>query len=144
MTSQQDASCRLRLAQGFLEEAQQDVGSGRWRSAVDNSQLAVEHAARAALALLGPVGRTHNPAAQLRQALAEGRFPATQADSVSALAERAEMPGFDVHIQADYGDEVSGRTPWELFDEADARRALTLAEEAVALARAVLREAASG
>jgi len=40
LTGYQDASFRLRVAKGFLEEARQDVTLGRWRSVVDNSQLA--------------------------------------------------------------------------------------------------------
>ena len=140
MTGGQDAAYRLRVAEGFLEEARQDVELGRWRSAVDNSQLAVENAAKAALALLGPVGRTHNPAALLRQALAEGRFAPAHVGLVRLLAEKAELLGIDVHIQTDYGDEVGGRTPWELFDEADACQTLALAEEAVALARTIIKE----
>jgi len=68
MTGNRRAEYRLKLAQGFLNEARQDVGLERWRSAVDNAQLAVENAAKAVLALLGPVGRTHNPAVHLRQA----------------------------------------------------------------------------
>lgn len=132
---------RLRLAQGFLEEARQDVALERWRSAVDSSQLAVEHAAKAALALLGPVGRTHNPAVHLRTALEEGRFPSRCAPLIRSLLEKAELLGPDVHIQTDYGDEAGGRTPWELFDESDARQALTFAEEAVALAQQIVQEA---
>lgn len=66
-----EARYRLRLAEGFLQEARQDIALQRWRSCVDNSQLAVENAAKAALAFLGPVGRTHNPATLLRQALAD-------------------------------------------------------------------------
>jgi len=31
---------RLRLAEGFLKEAEQDFGLERWRSCVDNAQLA--------------------------------------------------------------------------------------------------------
>jgi HEPN domain-containing protein len=140
MTSHEDATYRLRMAQGFLQEARQDVDLGRWRSAVDNSQLAVEHAAKAVLALLGPVGRTHTPAAHLRQALDDGRFQAPLAERVRALAEKSEWLGADVHIQTDYGDEVGGRTPWELFDEADARRTLGLAEEAVVLAQSIIQQ----
>ena len=34
--------------------------------------------------------------------------------------------------------------PWELFDEADARQTLALAEEAVASARTVIQEVANG
>ena len=82
--------------------------------------------------------RKHNPAAQLRRALDEGRFTAPHTGHVRLLAEKAELLGADVHIQTDYGDEVGGRTPWELFDEADARQTTVLAEEAVALARAVI------
>lgn len=39
--------------------------------------------------------------------------------------------GPDLHAESDYGDESQGRTPWELFSEEDALRALHLAEEAM-------------
>jgi HEPN domain-containing protein len=80
------ADYRFKLAQGFLDETRQDVGLGRWRSAMDNAQLAVENAAK---------------------------------------------------------DEMGGLTPWELFDEADANQALKMAEEAVALAEAIIQEITS-
>ncbi|HEC35028.1 MAG TPA: HEPN domain-containing protein [Anaerolineae bacterium] len=133
-----DAAYRLRLAQGFLNEAHQDLDLGRWRSVMDNAQLAVENAAKAVLALLGPVGRTHNPAVQLRRALGDGLFAAPEDDRVQRLTELAELLGPDVHIQTDYGDEAGGLTPWELFDEEDARQALDIAGEAVELAVAVV------
>ena len=107
---------------------------------MDNAQLAVEHAAKAVLALLGPVGRTHSPAPLLRQALREGRLAKADPKKVRRLAELSELLGFDLHIRTDYGDEVAGRTPWELFDEADARQALSMAEEAVSLAQAIFQE----
>lgn len=138
MTSQQDANYRLRVAIGFLNEAQQDLALQRWRSCMDNAQLPVEHAAKAVLALLGPVGRTHNPAIQLRQSLSDGRFAPAQQNQIMQLAERAERLGADIHIQTDYGDEVGGRTPWELFDEADAQQALAFAQEAVSLANTII------
>jgi len=40
-----DAKYRFRIAQGFPEESRQDVALTRWRSAVDNAQLATENAA---------------------------------------------------------------------------------------------------
>ena len=138
MSNAQDSTYRLKVAQGFLNEARQDVDLQRWRSAMDNSQLAVENAAKTVLGLLGPVGRTHNPAVQLRQALDEGLFAAPQTDQVLHLAQLAELLGPDIHMQTDYGDEAGGRTPWELFNESDARQALAIAEEAVALAGAVI------
>ena len=41
-------------------------------------------------------------------------------------------------IRTDYGDEVAGRTPWELFDEEDAIQACAIGEEAVALATTIV------
>lgn len=137
MTGYRDAEYRLEVAQGFLGEARQDVGLERWRSAVDNAQLAVENAAKAVLALVGPVGRTHNPVIPLRQALKDGALLDQQ--SLQRLIELAELMGPDVHIQTDYGGETGGLTPWELFDQEDARQSLAMAEEAVELAAAVIR-----
>jgi HEPN domain-containing protein len=138
------ARYRFAIAQGFLDEARQDVDLQRWRSAVDNAQLAVENAAKTALALVGPVGRTHNPAVQLRQFMGEGVFPPEWQARVRQLAAQAELLGPDVHIQTDYGDEAEGRTPWELFKEVDARQALAIAEQAVALAEGMVAEVQDG
>jgi HEPN domain-containing protein len=82
---------RLRVACGFLNESRQDFALNRWRSAVDNAQLAVENAAKAVLALISPVGRPHNPAPMLRQALDEGRFDLAHQSAVQRLAETAEI-----------------------------------------------------
>lgn len=139
MQSAEQVRYRLRLAEGFLEEARQDISSKRWRSCVDNSQLAVENAAKAILAILGPVGRTHNPAVVLRQALAEGRFIESIRGQVERVAECAESLGPEVHVQSDYGDEVGHRTPWELFDEPAAQQALRVAEEAVSLTKEIVK-----
>lgn len=134
------ATYRLKLAQGFLEEARQDKDLGRWRSTVDSAQLAVENAGKAILALAGRVGRTHNPSTQIRRLVDEGRFDAAFSGRLERLAELGEYLGPDIHVQTDYGDEVGGRTPWELFDEADARQALAIAEEAVDLAGQLIQE----
>lgn len=117
-----EAGYRLKLSQGFPSEAREDLSLARWRSAVDNAQWAVERAAKAALALLGPVGRTHHPAIPLRQALADGFFPAAVSDRVIRLIEKAELMGPDLHVQTDYGDEAGGGTPWGLFTESDAAK----------------------
>ena len=139
-----NVSCRMRfffaisLAQGFLTEAQQDFSLQRWRACVDNSQLATENAAKGVLALLGPVGRTHNPAGLLRMAIEKEEYPLKVRQQVELLAENAELLGHDIHVQSDYGDEVGGRTPWELFDEEAARQALNLAEQALGLANLII------
>ena len=144
MTGNQDAQYRIKVAQGFLDEAHQDVSLARWRSAVDNAQLAVENATKAVLALVGPVGRTHNPATQLRQAMSDSLLIASQDEKAQRLAELSELMGADLHIQTDYGDEIGGRTPWELFDEVDARRSLVMAEESVTLAQAIIQATSNG
>lgn len=138
MKSSYGAGYRLRVAQGFLDEAQQDANLRRWRSTMDNAQLAVENGAKAVLALIGPVGRTHAPGPLLRQALQEGTLTLSDPVKVRRLAELAELLGFDVHVQTDYGDEMGGRTPWEIFSESDARQALAMAEEAVHLAQVII------
>ena len=133
-----EARFRLKLAGGFLEEARQDIDLERWRSCVDNAPLAAENAAKAALAILGPVGRSHSPAALLRDGLENRLFPEAVQREVQEIAECAELLGPDVHIASDYGDEAAWRTPWELFDEADARQAMGLAERALTLAQKVI------
>lgn len=132
-----EARFRLLLATGFLEEAEQDQSLRRWRSCVDNSQLATENAAKAVQALLGPAGRSHNPAGLLRQALGRGDYPPGMRERIERLAECSELLGSDVHIQSDYGDEAGGQTPWDLFDQDAAGQSLRLASEAVRLAHAL-------
>lgn len=136
--TREHATYRLRMATGFLAEAQQDVSLTRWRSAVDNAQLAAENGVKAVLALIGPVGRTHAPTGPLREALEQAVYPAALHDRLRQLIEHAEALGYDVHVQTDYGDEATGRTPWELFTESDARRAVSEAELVVEQARHIV------
>jgi HEPN domain-containing protein len=138
MNAHDQAHYRLRLAEGFLDEAQHDMHSQRWRSCVSSAQLAVENAAKAVLGLLGPIGRTHNPSVFLLEALQSGRFSQTVRAQVERLAECALLLGPAVHVKSDYGDEETLQTPWELFDEGRAKQAVGLAEEAVSLARQIL------
>jgi HEPN domain-containing protein len=134
MESLRNARYRQRLAEGFLREAKQDFGLQRWRAVVDNSQLAVENAAKAVLALVLPPSRVHDTGHLLSQALDDGLFHEELTQDVDALIDCAQTLGRDVHIQTDYGDEVGGRTPWELFGENDASEALELARQATGLA----------
>lgn len=136
--SMEETDYRLRMAQGFLGEARHNIAHDLWRSCVDNSQLAAENAAKAVLSLLGPVGRTHDPGALLLTAVEQSRFPQTLSDVIEQLAEHSRTLGPQVHIESDYGDEASRRTPWELFDRESAERALSVAGEAVAFARRII------
>ncbi len=100
--------------------------------------MAVENAAKAVLALLGPVGRTHAASAALRRVLDSGRFSASATSQVTRLAELADQLGWDIHVVSECGDEADRRTPWELFDETAACEALTAAEEAVMVAQRIV------
>jgi len=135
MSDRSEAVFRLRLADGFLGEAREDVGLERWRSCVDNSQLAVENAAKAVLALLGPTSRTHHPGGLLRESLDSGAFADWDRAAIEKIVHYAEILGPDIHVRSDYGDEAGGLTPWELFGAVDAREALTWADDAVNQAR---------
>lgn len=138
MASVDDVRFRLQVAEGFVNEARDDASLRRWRSCVDNSQLAVENCAKSALALLGPVPRSHTVTDVLAGAIQHQQFPPAAIPVVSRLAELAGQLGRDVHVASDYGDEVERRTPWELFDESAALDSLTVAEEALTITRSLV------
>jgi HEPN domain-containing protein len=133
------AQYRLRVAQGFLAEASQNFAAGQWRACVEHCQLSVENAAKTALALLGPVPRTHDPGTTLHRALEQGRFPEGLRPQVERLIVLAGQLGADIHVAISYGDEEALRTPWDLFDESDARAAIEFATDACRLAEQLMR-----
>ncbi len=133
-----EAQYRLRIAQGFLDESQQDIAIKRWRSAVDNAQLATENAAKAVLALIAPLGKTHNPAPLLRKNLRDQLFAEEYRPLIDQLANLSDSLGYDIHVQTDYGDELEGLTPWEIFGEEDAQQSVKIAEEALTLAMKII------
>ena len=133
------AQYRLKVARGFLTEAIENLAAGQWRACVEHSQLSVENAAKTALALLGPVPRTHDPGATLHRALELGRFPESIRPEVETLLALAGQLGADIHIAISYGEEETLRTPWELFDEADATKAVEFATEACRMAEQLMR-----
>ncbi|MGH7361336.1 MAG: HEPN domain-containing protein, partial [Candidatus Methylomirabilales bacterium] len=64
----------MRLARGFLQEAEQVYDLRRWRSCVDNAQMSVENAAKAILAFFGPLAKTHEPSTHFRNVIEGGRL----------------------------------------------------------------------
>ncbi len=133
MNSQHDAEYRLRLAKGFRQEAEQDFQLQRWRSCVDNAQLAVENAGKAIIAIFEPVEKTHNPAIKLRQLINKNLIdPSLRGDLNAALSAFDEL-GFEEHFLTDYGDEQTYRDPWSLFSENDAQKALEILQKCLAV-----------
>ena len=133
------AQYRLTIAQGFRAEARQNLAATQWRACVEHCQLSVENAAKAALALIGPVPRTHDPATTLHRALGQNRFPEAARAGVERLAALAGQLGADVHIAISYGDEDALQSPWDLIEERDALEAMEFADDACRLAEQLMR-----
>lgn len=132
-----DACYRLELAEGFLGEARQDLDLDRFRSCVDHAQLSIENAAKAVIALFGPVGKTHEPWRELKTLLDKEVIPQQLREHVERLVTLAARYGLKEHFLTDYGDEVRLLSPWQLFDQEDAAEALETAETCFALAREI-------
>ena len=71
MDSKEDARYRLRLAEGYLQEAEQLLGAFQWRACVSSAQLAVENSAKAVLALVGPLPKRSPTASPLASSIPE-------------------------------------------------------------------------
>lgn len=134
MDSRDEARYRLHLAQGYAKEAEHLYAACQWRACVSSSQLAVENSAKAVLALVGPLVKTHDLSRMLLDAVEGFGFGQEGRPRLERLAECARLLGFREHIMTDYGDELARRTPWEIYDEGRAKRALALAEEACEIA----------
>jgi|TARA_B100000315_G_C14540553_1_gene570659 uncharacterized protein (UPF0332 family) len=75
MNSLEDVHYRLKLAKGFLDEAQGDYRLERWRSCVSNFQLLVENSNKALLILFGISPKTHQPDIHLSKWAEKGDTP---------------------------------------------------------------------
>ena len=100
------------------------------------------NAVKAAIARFVPVPRTPDLVTALDGLLGSGRLPPGQRDVIVELRQCASELGHEQHIRSDYGEEAAFKTPWELFDAADAYRAMAVAERSVTLARSILGPAA--
>ena len=134
MDSEEDARYRLRLAEGYVQEAEQLLALRQWRACVSSAQLAVENSAKAVLAMVGPLGRSHDLSGMLLEAAGDLGLKEQDLRKLHRLAECARLLGLREHILTDYGDELAYQTPWEIYDEGRGRTALTLAAEAYQIA----------
>jgi len=139
MNAKRDAEFRLKLAAGFLREAEEDVRLSRWRSCVDNAQMGVENAAKAVIAMRGPVPKVHQLEGALSKLVKDATLQSLRKE-IAILQEIAGKLGFEEHIRTDYGDESQYRTPWELFDQESAEQALGLARKAHDTAKRIIEE----
>jgi HEPN domain-containing protein len=138
MDSKEEARYRLRLAEGYLQEAEQLLGVSQWRACVSSAQLAVENSPKAVLALVGPLPKSHDLSAMLLDAAGDLGLGEESLPVLQRLAECARLLGFREHIMTDYGDELAYRTPWEIYEEGRARRAFAVAQEAYRIGAGLL------
>lgn len=138
MQPRDDADYRIVLVEESLALARRDFGLQSWPTCIDFCQQAVENAAKAVLATLGPHPPTHGPGTLLLQRAERGHFPQDALPAVERLAQLSTDYGADVHMRVRYGDEVNRIAPRALFGQADAQNALSAAEEALRLAQDLL------
>ena len=134
MKASKDVDYRIALAEGFLGEAEQDFTLERWRSCVDNAQLAVENAGKTALALFGIAPKTHDPARQIAVILREQDLPADVSELLHTMLPDLLVLGTETHFLTDYGDEANYTLPWDLFTQQTAEDALQSARRSVQVA----------
>ena len=138
MRAFEDVAYRLALAEGFLAEARQDVDLQRWRSCVDNAQLAVENAGKAVLMLFGVAPKTHDPAQQVAAVLRTQALPTEIQEILRRMLPDLLALGSAEHFLTDYGDEATHTLPWDLFTRESAEEALRAARRSVEMAREIL------
>jgi len=119
--SKEEASYRLKLAEGFLGEAEKLFDTKLWRACAGSCQLAVENACKAVIALFRPVVRTHELSRLLLDLLAEEEFAGNEVENIERLADHAKLLGLKEHILTDYGDELTYKVPWEIYEEEHAK-----------------------
>jgi len=123
MISDRDALYRLEMASRYLAAAEKMLAAEEWPGCVHYAQLTVENAAKAVLACLGPIPRTHDIAEWLQKSL-EQELPEAVSIQVRGILPIVGEYGRKKHILTTYGDEELFRTPWDLFAEEDARQAV--------------------
>lgn len=106
-----EALFRLKLAEGFLKEAEQDFSISRWRSCVDNAQLCSENAGKTIIAIFKPIEKTHDPSAQLRKIIDDAIIDKSLITDLEKMIPLYAQLGPEEHFLTDYGDEETLSTP---------------------------------
>jgi HEPN domain-containing protein len=128
---------RVRLAEGYLREAEENFKREDFRATVAASQLAAENAAKAIIAIFRIPSWSHDPSHELREVISQ--LPQSLRPLAEELAGIAQLLAPE-HGRVTYGEPTRGLTPWEIYGREDAEKALQLAKKAVELMRLILRE----
>lgn len=140
MTAQEDANYRLQVAQRALTTAEREFTQSQWDVCANYAQIAAETATKAVIEWWEPATQSHNPADQLLNILTSQTLAPEISNAVSELVGDADQVGFQIHIEAVYGNEAAHLTPEELFDEARSRDILETARRVVQRAEFIIAE----
>ncbi|MBM3163562.1 MAG: HEPN domain-containing protein [Chlorobi bacterium] len=135
MKTGKDIAYRFLLAEGFLNEAEEDLRLGRWRSCVSGSILCIENCGIAVLMLFGVSRTTHHPEKHLSQLLDEGTVSEEVGDLIRNLLPELEQHESHEKMLAKYGRESGYQSPWDIFSEQQAVEALNGARKSLDLCR---------
>lgn len=131
-----EISYRLRLAELYLRDAEDAFKRRDFRAVVASSQLSAENAAKAVIAVFRVPSWSHDPSPELREL--RDQVPEAVRALLDELADVTEELAPE-HGRSTYGEPTRGLTPWDIYGEGDARRALERARKALVNARAILR-----
>ena len=126
---------RVRLSFEYLRKAEKFFSTEDYKESVEASQLSVENAAKAVVALKRLPSWSHDPSEELLEVAKE--LPEDKRAFVEELASIAHTLAPE-HGITTYGRPTEGLTPWEVYDKQKAYEALEKARKAKKLMEAII------
>ena len=140
MNSPNESLYRLKLATGYLTDAEKDAKEKRWDKCLGSAQEAIENAGKSIVTHFRPAPHTHDVDELLEELLQNKNVPEEIRRRIREGLDDFRDMGMDVHIRATYGDEEAQIPPWDLIAEAEAMGGLNKARRTVALAESIYEE----
>lgn len=128
---------RFKLSIEYLKKAEKFLKSGDYKESVEASQLSIENAAKAIIALKRIPSWSHDPSDELLEVALE--LPDNQNILARELANLAHELAPE-HGIATYGKPTEGLMPWEIYDKTKAQEAFNKAKRANELMNTILRD----
>lgn len=131
-----EVSYRVKMAERYLEEAREAFNRHDYRLTVASSQLCVENAAKAVIAIYRTPSWSHDPSNELLEVTEQ--LPQHLRTHARELAEIARTLAPE-HGRSTYGEPLRGLTPWEIYTKDEAAKALEMAKKALKLMEKILK-----
>ena len=137
LNPQKEVRYRVELAKRYLREAEEAIKRKDYRNTVASSQLCVENAAKAIIALYRIPSWSHDPSHELLEITPQLKPELRKLAKELAEIARKLAPE---HGRAAYGEPTRGLTPWDIYGEEDALEALSMARRAWKIMKTILEE----